>query len=157
MMSWSVIVEGRLYQISARSGSVVIDGEKTKLKNFSSGREGLYRVYQVPVGGRLAQLYVNTWIGGMKLAMEGVDCATGEPFTPPEFPRWAYVFLVIHGINFINGVLGALLAIAGVMATISISGNTKLAVPVRVALNIAMVAVCAMVVFTVAFALSENW
>lgn len=157
MMSWSVIVEGRLYQINARSGSVVIDGEKTKLKNLLSRKEGLYRVYQVPVGGSFAQLYVNTWVGGMKLAMNGVDCATGEPFTPPEFPKWGYIFLVIHGINFINGAMGALLAIVGVMATISISSNPKLTAPVKVALNIAMVAVCVMVVFTVAFALSDNW
>ena len=41
--------------------------------------------------------------------------------------------------NFINGALGALLAIAGVAATISISCNTKMPVIVRVLLDIVLV------------------
>ncbi len=91
----------------------------------------------------------------MKLAIDGIDCATGAAFTPPEMPKWAYVFMVIHCLNFLNGALGALLAIVGIMATISISSNTRLSVPVRILLDIAMVAVCIIVVFAVAFALAS--
>ncbi len=155
MAAWSVVVDGQVHQVRSKGASLIIDGEKTKLKDLMSRKEGIYKVYQVPVGGKTAQCYVNTWVGGMKLAIDGIDCATGAAFTPPEMPKWAYVFMVIHCLNFLNGALGALLAIVGIMATISISSNTRLSVPVRILLDIAMVAVCIIVVFAVAFALAS--
>ena len=155
MAAWSVVVDGQVHQVRSKGASLIIDGEKTKLKDLMSRKEGIYKVYQVPVGGKTAQCYVNTWVGGMKRAIDGIDCATGAAFTPPEMPKWAYVFMVIHCLNFLNGALGALLAIVGIMATISISSNTRLSVPVRILLDIAMVAVCIIVVFAVAFALAS--
>ena len=59
----------------------------------------------------------------------------------------------IHCLNFVNGALGALLAIVGIMATISISCNTKMSVVVRILLDVAMVAVCAIVIIGVTIAL----
>lgn len=154
MKAWSVVVDGRTYQIKAKSNSLIIDGEKTKLKSLMSRKDGIYKVYDVPVGSKTAQFYVNTWVGGMKLAMDGIDCATGAPFTPPAMPKWAYVFMVIHCLNFMNGALGALLAIVGVMATISISGNSNLSTLVKVLLNIGLVVVSAVVIFGIALALA---
>lgn len=154
MASWNVVVDGRNYQIKQKSYSLVINGEKTKLKNLMSKKDGMFRVYDVPVGNKTAKYYVNSWVGGSKLAMDGIDCATGQPFTPPAMPKWGYIFMVIHCLNFMNGALGALLALVGVMATVSISCNTRLSVPVRVLLDIAMVIVCAVVVFGVAIAVA---
>ncbi len=51
--------------------------------------------------------------------------------------------------------LGALLAIVGIMATISISCNTKMSVVVRILLDVAMVAVCAIVIIGVTIALAQ--
>ena len=152
MASWSVVVDGQVHQVKTKGSSLVVDGEKTKLKNLTSHKEGIYKVYQVPIGGKTAQFYVNSWVGGMKLAMDGIDCATGAAFTPPEMPKWAYVFMVLHCVNFINGALGALLAIAGVAATISISCNTKMPVIVRVLLDIVLVFVSVAIIFGIAIA-----
>lgn len=79
MASWNV-VDGRNYDIKQKSNSLVINGNKTKLKDLMSKKDGIYRVYQVPIGSKTAQFYVNSWVGGTKLAMDGVDCATGESF-----------------------------------------------------------------------------
>lgn len=152
--SWSVVVDGRTHNIKQKGNSLVIDGEKTKLKNLMSKKDGIFKVYDVPLGTKTAQYYVNTWVGGAKLAMDGIDCATGAPFTPPAMPKWAYVFMVIHCLNFMNGALGALLAIVGVMATISISSNPKMSTGVKVLLDIALVVVCVGVMFALAFALA---
>ena len=130
----------------------MFNGQKVKLKELMSRKEGMFRIYQVPVGGKEASLYVNNWVGGMKLAMDGIDCATGAPFTPPVLPKWAYVFMVLHCVNFINGALGALLAIAGVAATISRSCNTKMPVIVRVLLDIVLVFVSVAIIFGIAIA-----
>ncbi len=155
MASWNVVVDGRNYDIKQKSNSLVINGNKTKLKDLMSKKDGIYRVYQVPIGSKTAQFYVNSWVGGTKLAMDGVDCATGESFTPPKLPIWAYLFMGIHCLNFVNGALGALLAIVGIMATISISCNTKMSVVVRILLDVAMVAVCAIVIIGVTIALAQ--
>lgn len=72
-----------------------------------------------------------------------------------ENPLWAYLFMGIHCLNFVNGALGALLAIVGIMATISISCNTKMSVVVRILLDVAMVAVCAIVIIGVTIALAQ--
>ncbi|MCI9047071.1 MAG: hypothetical protein HFG71_07330 [Hungatella sp.] len=154
MASWNVVVDGRNYEIKQKAYSLVINGEKTKLKDLMSKKDGIYKVYEVPLGSKKAHFYVNSWVGGTKLAMDGIDCATGAPFTPPKMPKWAYVFMVIHCLNFANGAVGALLAIVGIMATISISSNTRMPVVARVLLDILMVIVCAAVVFAVAFAMA---
>ena len=152
MKAWDVVVDGNRYEVKPKGNKLLINGQKVKLKELMSRKEGMFRIYQVPVGGKEASLYVNNWVGGMKLAMDGIDCATGAPFTPPVRPKWAYVFMVLHCVNFINGALGALLAIAGVAATISISCNTKMPVIVRVLLDIVLVFVSVAIIFGIAIA-----
>lgn len=71
--------------------------------------------------------------------MDGVDCATGKPFTAKNPPKWTYVFLVIHLLYILflmGGALGVLMAFVGMMATISVSCNTNMPVGVRILLNI---------------------
>ncbi len=81
MKPWNVVVDGRQYEIKARGGSLVVNGEKNKLKNLMSKKDGMWKIYELPLGPKKAEYYVNTWIGGAKLAMDGVDCATGKPFS----------------------------------------------------------------------------
>lgn len=154
MKTWDIVVDGNRYEVKPKGNKLLINGQKVKLKELNSRKEGMFRVYQVPVGGKMASLYVNSWIGGMKLAMDGVDCATGAPFTPPVLPKWAYVFMILHCVNFINGALGVLLAMAGVAATIAISCNTRMPVAVRVLLDILLVIVSVVIVFGLAIAVS---
>ncbi len=152
MKAWEVVVDGEKYTIKPKGGKLVINGEKVKLKSLMSKKEGLFRIYDVPVGGKTAQLYVNNWVGGTRLAMDGLDCATGKPFTPPKMPVWGYIFMVLHCINFINGAVGALMAVVGVAATIAITTNTKLPLVLRILLDIGLVILAFVVVFGVALA-----
>lgn len=148
------MVDGKNYEIKQKSYSLAINGEKTKLKDLMSKKDGIYKVYEVPLGSKKAQYYVNTWVGGAKLAMDGLDCATGQPFTPPKLPKWAYLFMGLHCLNFLNGAVGILLAFLGIMATISISSNTNMPVVARILLDILLVIVSAVVVFALAFAMA---
>ncbi len=154
MKAWEVVVDGEKYTIKPKGGKLVINDEKVKLKSLMSRKEGLFRVYEVPVGAKKAQLYVNNWVGGTRLAMDGLDCATGKPFTPPKMPVWGYIFMIIHCINFMNGAVGALMAIAGVAATIAVTTNTKLPLAARILLDIVLVVLFYIVVFGIAIAAS---
>ena len=55
MRKWNVVVDGRNYDIKQKSNSLVINGNKTKLKDLMSKKDGIYRVYQVPTGTKKAQ------------------------------------------------------------------------------------------------------
>ena len=71
--------------------------------------------------------------------MDGVDCATGKPYTPQKLPKWAYLFLVIHLayiLFLMGGALGVLMTFLGMVATISVSCNNNMSVGVRILLNI---------------------
>lgn len=153
MKPWNVTVDEKSYEVSMKSYSLVINKtDKFKLKNLKSHKEGMFKIYDVPLGSKTAQLYVNSWIGGAKLVMDGVDCATGAPYTAPQLPKWAYIFMVIHCLNLMNGALGWLLAVAGVAATISVSCNSKFSLPVKLLLDVALVVVSALIIFGIAWA-----
>lgn len=148
MRPWNVVVDGRQYEIKAKGSKLVVNGEKTKLKNLMSKKDGMWKIYELPLGPKKAEYYVNTWIGGAKLIMDGVDCATGKPYTPPRLPKWAYIFLVLHlaYIFFLlGGALGVLTAFCGMVATVSVSCNSKFSVPVRVLLDIGILVAFAVV------------
>ncbi|MCI9162293.1 MAG: hypothetical protein HFG59_03400 [Lachnospiraceae bacterium] len=139
MKPWNVVVDGKQYEVKAKGGKLVVNGETNKLKTLMSKKEGMWKVYELPLGAKKAQYYVNNWVGGVKLVMDGVDCATGKPFTAKNPPKWTYVFLVIHLLYILflmGGALGVLMAFVGMMATISVSCNTNMPVGVRILLNI---------------------
>ncbi len=132
MKPWNVVVDGRQYEIKARGGSLVVNGEKNKLKNLMSKKDGMWKIYELPLGPKKAEYYVNTWIGGAKLAMDGVDCATGKPFSAPKLPKWAYVFFVgFLALAALGGAMGWLAAVVGIVATTSVSCNESFSIPVR--------------------------
>ena len=43
MAAWSVVVDGQVHQVRSKGASLIIDGEKTKLKDLMSRKEGIYR------------------------------------------------------------------------------------------------------------------
>ncbi len=88
MKPWNVVVDGKQYEVKAKGGKLVVNGETNKLKTLMSKKEGMWKVYELPLGAKKAQYYVNNWVGGVKLVMDGVDCATGKPFTAKNPPKW---------------------------------------------------------------------
>ena len=90
----------------------------------------------------------------MKLVMDGLDCATGKPYTAQKLPKWAYLFLIIHLayiLFLMGGALGVLMAFLGIMATISVSCNSNMPVGVRVLVDIGIAVAFALVDLGVVF------
>lgn len=155
MKPWNVVVDGRQYEIKARGGSLVVNGEKNKLKNLMSKKDGMWKIYELPLGPKKAEYYVNTWIGGTKLVMDGVDCATGKPFTATRLPKWAYIFYVgFVALGALGGAVGWLAAVVGILSTTGVSCNEKFSVPVRILLDLVILIACWAVVFGIAIVLS---
>lgn len=152
MKPWNVVVDGRQYEIKAKGSSLLVNGDKVKLKTLMSKKDGMWKIYELPLGPKKAEFYVNTWIGGCKMAMDGVDCATGKPFSPPKLPKWSYLFMVAFlALAALGGALGILLGMIGIMAVTAVSCNENFSVPVRVLLDLGILVVCVAVDFGVAF------
>lgn len=155
MKPWKLKVNERPYEIKLGGSKVIVNNEKIKLKSLNCRREGMFRIYEVPVGEKTAELYVNAWIGGTILVMDGKDCATGEEFVPVKLPKWAYVFVALHCLNLMNGALGALLAILGVGATVSVSSNPRFHTALKLLIDICLVILSAAVVFGMALLIAS--
>ncbi len=158
MKPWNVVVDERQYEVKAKGYKLVVNGEAVKLKNLMSKKSGMWKIYELPLGAKKAEYYVNNWIGGVKLVMDGVDCATGKPFTAPELPKWAYVFLIVHLayiLFLMGGALGVLMAFLGMVATISVSCNKNMSVAVRVLLDIGILVAFAAADLGIVYAFSS--
>ena len=88
------------------------------------------------------------------LVIDNKNCDTGEEYVPIKTPGWAYIFVVLHCLNFLSGALGAAFAVIGIMLTVSISSNRKMNVVVRVLLDLAILVVAVIAIFAVALMLT---
>ncbi len=152
MKPWNVVVDGRQYEIKSKGSSLLVNGEKVKLKNLMSKKDSMWKIYELPLGPRKAEFYVNTWVGGCKMTMDGIDCATGKPFTPPKLPKWAYIFMVAFlALAALGGALGILLGMVGIVAVTGVSCNENFSVPVRILIDLGILIACVAVDFGIAF------
>lgn len=151
---WNVKVDEIPYSIKLSGTKVIINDEKTKLKNYFKKTSMLQMEYEFPVGSKQALLVSGNYVGGNKLIIDGKDCATGEDYVPLKMPKWAYIFIVLHFVNFINGVVGIVLAFLGIAATAVLSCNRKIPVVVRVLLDFIILIVVYVAMIGIATALA---
>lgn len=148
---WNVKIDEQSYDVALKNANkLMINGEELKLKAYKKKTGLVHTEYEVPVGTKTALLIIRS-MGTPQLIIDNKDCATGEDYVPVKLPKWAYIFIVLHCINVLNGALGIFLAIAGVTVTTSLSCNRKLNVAVRVILNLAVLILFWVLVFAVAF------
>lgn len=148
---WNVKIDEQSYDVALKgSYKLLVNGEELKLRKYKKKTGLVHTEYEVPVGTKTALLIVRS-MGTPQLVIDNKDCATGEDYVPVKLPAWAYVFIVLHCINVLNGVLGVFLAVAGVTITTSLSCNKKLNIAVRVILNLVVLILFWAVVFAVAF------
>lgn len=152
---WNVKVDGVSYDIKLNGAKLVVNGEKLKLRSYKKKAHMFTTDYEIPLGSKNALLVVGGLIGGNKLVIDGVDCATGETYVPLKFPVWSYIFVILHFVNFINGAIGVLLAFIGLSATAAISCNRKMNVAVRVLLDLVVLVAIYLVVFGLAIVASQ--
>lgn len=147
--NWNVKIDDQSYEIELKSNSLVVNGEKLKLSKHKKKTGLIHTEYEVPVGPKTALLIVRS-LSAPQLVIDNKDCATGEEYVPVKLPKWAYIFVVLHCVNVINGLLGVILAVIGIALTTSVSCNKKLNAAVRVLLDIAILILAFVVVFGIA-------
>lgn len=75
------------------------------------------KAWEVPIGGTRTILYGGGWLSGLqqRLVLDGRDVMTGEEYRPVEkLPVWAYIFIVLHAVNLLNGAIGGCLTVIGI-------------------------------------------
>lgn len=154
MKTWNVMVDGVGYYVEFRNNrQIVVNGALLNLKDYRVKTGMLQTEYEIPVGCRKALLVIRS-MSGPRLVMDNRDCATGEEYVPEKIPVWAYVFIVLHCGNFLNGAIGGAMAAVGILITSSVSSNQKMNPIVKVIIDIAVLAGAYAVVFAVALALT---
>lgn len=147
---WNVKIDDKVYDIEYKN-KLIINGEKFKMKQFKKKTRLLTVEYDIPVGSKMALLEC----GGFSIArliIDGKDCATGEDYVPAKLPVWAYIFIVMHCVNFLNGAIGAMLAVLGCTLTAAVACNTRLNILVRILINIGIVILSAFLIISIALA-----
>ena len=139
--SWNIVVDEVSYKIELTKNKVSVNGaDPVKLNKFKQQAKYPHMEYYIPVGSREVVLNIPQGKEPV-LTMDGRDCVTGEPFEMVPMPKWAWVFIVLHIINYfllIGGAIGGALA-AGLSATsISIASNTKMSTGKRVGICVAI-------------------
>lgn len=126
--AWKIMVDEVPYKIELTKNKVTVnDGEPVKLNKLKQQSKYPNMEYYIPVGNK--EVVLNLPQGREPvLTMEGRDCVTGEPFEMTELPKWAWIFVVLHLINFfliIGGAVGgACLGGFSVLTTMIASNNT---------------------------------
>lgn len=158
--SWSVVIDEQPYAIQLNNRKLVINGEKSKLKAYTKKKNGflaglLSEEYEIPLGSKTATLVL--WnMKAPRLIIDNKDVATGEEYVPTVLPKWSYIFILLHFINFFNGAIGVLIALAGIALTTAVSANSKFSTAVKLILDIVILVLLVGVVFGIAFALAST-
>lgn len=151
---WNVNVDGIAYTVQLKGTKVLVNQEAKKLKECVIKKGWFQTEYEVNVGSKKALLVISSLIGGTKLVIDGKDCATGEEYVANNIPKWAYVFMVLHLINFMNGALGVIIAIVGCSITAAVSSNKKFNMLIKILLDFVVLILAYVLIFGIAFALA---
>ncbi|MBD5548570.1 MAG: hypothetical protein HDQ97_14465 [Lachnospiraceae bacterium] len=149
---WNVKIDDRMHNIELKGRKLKVDGENIKLRKYRKKTGLVHEEYEIPVGSKNALLVLRN-MGGTVLVIDNKDCATGEEYVPVKIPGWAYIFIVLHCVNFINGALGAFLAVIGITLTASVSSNRKINVFIRVLLDLVILVLAVLAVLGIALML----
>lgn len=151
---WNINIGDEIYTIHLKSSKVQINGEVFKLKSLLKKFGYLKSEYELPVGRKKALLVTGGMVAGTNLYIDGIECITGKPYEPLVLPKWAYIFIIIHVCNLLNGAIGGLCAVMGVSLTVYIATNTKMNSTLKLILNILVLILAAVIVFSAALAIT---
>ena len=132
---WNFEVQGIPYRIELKKNAVSINGaEPVKLNKLSRKSNIMETNYTMMIEGKEAVLHIRQF-GAPILSYDGRDCATGEEYIPRKVPAWAWVFIVLHAIDFfllIGGAIGGVIQALIITAIASVASNTKKSTGARV-------------------------
>lgn len=151
--TWNVKIDEQMYNVELKNKKLIVNGESLKLKNFKKKTGLVHEEYEIMLGEKPALLVIKT-VSAPQLVVDNVDCATGEEYVPIKLPKWSYIFIILHFVNFLNGALGCLIGVFGIAATTSISCNRKMNVVIRVLLDVVVLVLAFALTFGIAFAVA---
>lgn len=150
MRTYNIEVGGTPYVIKQRAYSVEINGQRYAYRKLS-GRRVLFLTLEVdlPIPEGEVMLVMGMW--SMELVVNGVRVRSGKPYAPiGKVPAWAYVVCVLDLLHIVNGALGGVAAIIGILLTIRLSVSEDLAPALRLALSLVYLVASWIVLFLIA-------
>lgn len=134
-MVWNFEVQGIPYRVELKKNAISVNGaEPVKLNKLAKKSSLTETHYSMMIEGKEAILHVRQF-GAIVLSYDGRDCATGEEYIPAKMPGWAWVFIVLHVIDFfflVGGAVGGILQVFIVTAIAAAASNRKKSTGVRV-------------------------
>lgn len=132
---WNIDVEGIPYKIEFEKNKVIINnGTPLKLKQLKKLSGSTVETnYELPIENGDVVLHIRT--SELILSYRNRDCETGEEYVPMTIPGWAWVFVVLHALNFfllLGGAVGGAIQGGVICLMLSISANPKKATGVKV-------------------------
>lgn len=134
-MVWNFEVQGIPYRVELKKNAISVNGaEPVKLNKLARKSSLTETHYSMMIEGKEAVLHVKQF-GAVVLSYDGRDCATGEEYIPAKMPGWAWVFIVLHAVDFfflIGGAIGGILQLFIITAIAAVASNRKKSTGVRV-------------------------
>lgn len=156
-MVWNFEAQGIPYKIELVKNKVSINGaEPVKLNKLSRKSNLLETNYSMMIEGKEAVLHIRQF-GAAVLSYDGRDCATGEAYIPAKVPGWVWVFVVLHAMDFlflIGGAIGAAVQFLVIAALATISSDTNKPTSTRILLCTGIWLLSTILQFILAFGIS---
>lgn len=135
---WNVMADGVEYEIEyINNKKIRVNGNELALKDYQTKLTMTTTEHELTLGSKKALLIVKS-LNSAQLIMDGVDCASGKEEVPGpnRLPKWAYIFVILHCVNFLNGLSGCAMAILGIGSVQLISSSKKLSVKQEVLVDL---------------------
>lgn len=133
-------MDGEEYEVQyINNKKIMVNGRELFLKDYPKNLTMTTTEYEIPIGSQKAQLIVKS-LNSAGLVVNGVNCESGEEAVSEtaRLPKWAYVFMVLHCVNFLNGLSGCAMAILGIGSIKLISDSKKLNVQLEILVDLAI-------------------
>lgn len=157
-MVWNFEIQNVPYKIELKKNKVSINNaEPVKLNKFSRKSNLMETNYSIMIEGKEAVLHIRQF-GAPILSYEGRDCATGEEYIPAKVPVWGWIFVVLHALDWlflIGGAIGAIIQVLVIAAIATVASNTKKSTGMRIAVCAGIWLLSTAVQFVLAYALAS--
>ena len=162
---WNVTVDGEGYEVKyINNKKIIVNDEELRLKDYQKNLTMTTTEYEIPLGSHKAILIVGS-LNRARLIMDGVDCGSEETQTPEAaqtlesaqtlgtavLPKWAYIFVILHCVNFLNGLSGCAMAILGIGSIKLIHDSKKLSEGQEIVVNLIILVLLYAMTFGKAF------
>ncbi len=126
---WNIYVEGNPYKVELVKNKIAInDGTPLKLTQLKKLKSNTVEAnYELPIESGDVVLHIRG--SEYLLSYRNRDCETGEEYIPMTIPKWVWIFVVLHALNFgllLGGAIGGAIQGGVICILLSIAANQKM-------------------------------